>query len=186
MAENLDESELRVGDAERAQAETRLRDACVDGRLTLAEFSTRMDTALTARTRGELHAITRDLAAISMTPARSVTTARIQAILGENKRSGRWHAEGQVEIVAVMGNCTVDLRNAEIAGEEIVLNVRAVMSDVKIYVPKGVQVAMEDMSILSSNKDTRSADAVLPEGPIVRVRGYGVMSSLEVTSGEPR
>ena len=184
MAQNEDDG-FRVSDSEREQAEMRLREACVDGRLTLAEFSTRIDTALTARTRGELRAITSDLAAAARPPSRSAVTARIRAILGENKRSGRWRAQGEVEIIAVMGDCKIDLRDAEIIGDEVVLNVRALMSDVKIYVPKGVHVAMEETSVMSSSKDVRAGGIALAESPTVRIRGVSLMSSLEVMSEEP-
>src|SRR5215211_4461877 len=57
------DDERLIGDAERAAAEAQLREACVDGRLTLTEFSDRMDAALVARTAGQLCAATRDLPA---------------------------------------------------------------------------------------------------------------------------
>ncbi len=50
-----------VGDAEREHAVTSLRDHCTAGRLTLDEFSERVDAALGSRTRGELEATLDDL-----------------------------------------------------------------------------------------------------------------------------
>jgi hypothetical protein len=55
--------ELRASDAERDVVATRLREAHAEGRLSVAEFSERLDAALTARTRGDLEALTRDLPA---------------------------------------------------------------------------------------------------------------------------
>jgi hypothetical protein len=184
MIPNPDDN-MRATDAERAQAEVHLREACVDGRLTLAEFSTRMDTVLIARTRGQLKAITADLGATPAAPARAPIATRIRAILGEKLRSGRWRAEGAVEITAVMGNCQIDLRDAEIIGDEVLLNLRALMSEVKICVPRGVQVVMEETAGMSSSKDVRPSGTPLPEGPIVRIRGVSIMSSVEVTSEQP-
>lgn len=44
----IDHGRVLLADADREQALTILRDACVDGRLTLEEFSERADTVLTA------------------------------------------------------------------------------------------------------------------------------------------
>ena len=55
------ETELRASDAERDVVATRLREAHAEGRLTVEEFSERLDAALAARTRGDLDALTRDL-----------------------------------------------------------------------------------------------------------------------------
>ena len=62
--------QLRASDAERDLAADRLREAHAEGRLTVEEFSERLDAALAARTRGDLEALTRDLPAPSV-PARS-------------------------------------------------------------------------------------------------------------------
>ncbi|MGI8551106.1 MAG: DUF1707 SHOCT-like domain-containing protein [Dehalococcoidia bacterium] len=180
------DDDLLVGDTERTAAEIHLREACVAGRLTLAEFSTRMDSALAARTHRQLRVVIQDLPALPLAPTRSVATSPIVAILGEHKRSGRWRVEGQVDILAVMGSCAIDLRHAEIIGSEVNLNVRAIMADVKIFVPRGLQVVVEGLSILSSSKVLRAGDPPLPESPVVRVRGISLISSVEVTDDDPR
>ncbi|MGE3601712.1 MAG: DUF1707 domain-containing protein, partial [Dehalococcoidia bacterium] len=174
------DDERLIGDADRAAAEAQLREACVDGRLTLAEFSDRMDAALIARTAGQLRAATRDLPAVPIA-ARSAPISAIRAVLGEKKRTGRWRAEGALDVVAVMGSCAIDLRNAEIIGDELILNVRSVMAEVKIYVPAGVPIVMEETTILGSSKDLRADDPTPLHAPMIRIRGYGVMSNVEVT-----
>jgi hypothetical protein len=55
--------QLRASDAERDAVATRLREAHAEGRLSVEEFSERLDAALAARTRGDLEALTRDLPA---------------------------------------------------------------------------------------------------------------------------
>jgi|SRR4051794_15422769 hypothetical protein len=52
---------IRVGDAERGETESRLRDAHVEGRLTLDELSDRLEQCWTARTREDLDRLTEDL-----------------------------------------------------------------------------------------------------------------------------
>lgn len=52
---------MRVSDAERAKVGQLLETAVAQGMITLDEFSERYDTALAARTRGELNAVLADL-----------------------------------------------------------------------------------------------------------------------------
>lgn len=53
--------DLRIGDAERDAAATRLRESYAQGRLTLDEFNERLSAALAATTERELSQVTRDL-----------------------------------------------------------------------------------------------------------------------------
>jgi Domain of unknown function (DUF1707) len=53
---------MRASDADRDRVVDALRAAAGDGRLTAEEFGERMEAALTSRTRGELAALTADLA----------------------------------------------------------------------------------------------------------------------------
>ncbi|MFI0370889.1 DUF1707 and DUF4870 domain-containing protein [Actinomadura sp. 1N219] len=53
--------DLRVSDAEREPVIERLQDAYADGRLDHDEFDMRMHLAMTAKTRNDLGAVTRDL-----------------------------------------------------------------------------------------------------------------------------
>jgi TM2 domain-containing membrane protein YozV len=53
-----------VSDAERNYVVSRLRQACVDGRLGVEEFSRRVDAALAARTAGQLAAAADDVPAL--------------------------------------------------------------------------------------------------------------------------
>ncbi|HLH23272.1 MAG TPA: DUF1707 domain-containing protein [Chloroflexota bacterium] len=57
----MDESQLRVGDAERRQATDALQRHYVEGRLTAEELAERVRQATAARTRAELDAVLRDL-----------------------------------------------------------------------------------------------------------------------------
>lgn len=55
------EVSLRISDAERAAAATRLRDACAEGRLTHEELADRLELVLSARTEADLEPLLRDL-----------------------------------------------------------------------------------------------------------------------------
>lgn len=53
--------DLRVGDSEREAVAAELREHYAQGRLTIEDFQRRLDAALTARTRGDLDRLIRDL-----------------------------------------------------------------------------------------------------------------------------
>lgn len=57
----VDIPEMRIGDAERDEAVSRLREHYAAGRLTAAEFEDRMSTAMAAHTRSELMPLFTDL-----------------------------------------------------------------------------------------------------------------------------
>lgn len=196
MGDERNESEQRAGDAERERAIATLRQATIEGKLTLEEFSDRMDSALAARTQHELATLTRDIGGsapvaagvASAPPARPAgrlpITSRITSIISENRRVGRWRAEGQVDVVAVMGEAKVDLRQAEIVGSELLVRVHSMMSEVKIYVPEGLDVRLNVGAVLSRSNDGREGTPILPGSPIVRIEGVCILSEVAVLSRE--
>ncbi|MGH3785806.1 MAG: DUF1707 SHOCT-like domain-containing protein [Pseudonocardiaceae bacterium] len=56
MAGDVEPHDLRVSDAEREHVGELLQRAVGQGRITVDEFTERMDAAMAARTRGELNA----------------------------------------------------------------------------------------------------------------------------------
>lgn len=190
----MNERNLLVGDRERERAVERLRDACADGRLTLAEFSARMDAALTARTGTDLATLTADIAAPAVeSPRRRTATHRMTAILSSAKQRGRWRAAEQITATAVMGECVLDLRTAEVAGMELDIDATAIMGTVKILVPEGAEVEMDGWCLLGSRehgKDPNFFDRIRhllaatpadrPPLPLIRVRTRIVMGEIKV------
>ena len=88
-------SRLRASDEDRDRALDVLRAAAGDGRLTAEEFGERMEAALSARTLGDLAALTADLTAPQ---AREVT--RIDQRLGSVRQAGRWLVPRRLDLRA--------------------------------------------------------------------------------------
>ena len=90
----------------------------VTGRLTVAELDERIESALTARTRGELAALTADLPAVPG-HANSVT-AQVKDVVrldyqgGNATRRGQWMVPARMEIRAVGGTVKLDFTDAVI------------------------------------------------------------------------
>jgi len=133
---------ILASDAERERACTVLREASVDGRLTLDEFSQRIGRALAARTRDQLVEVTRDLPAVL--PPQAVRRPPVRwsvAVLGGVERRGFWRVGELSWAVAFMGGCNLDLRGAAISAPVITINAISVMGGVDVIVPPGVEVA---------------------------------------------
>src|SRR6058998_94524 len=107
----MDDPSLRVSDADREQAVAALREHLLAGRLTLAEFSERVEAALTARVGGELARVQEDLPAVVPETARSHRKpARFTAALfGRAVRRGRLRLRGRAVAASVFGDLDFDL-----------------------------------------------------------------------------
>ena len=141
-----DASSLRVSDAERDQTLRTLGEHAAVGRLTLDELEERSSRALAAKTRGELATLTGDLPqeAGQDRPAPAMAKKPVRwmvAIMSGSQRRGRFRAIGSINAIAIMGGDEIDLREAEIEGGELTLNLVAVMGGATIYIPDSVELA---------------------------------------------
>ncbi|WP_459803849.1 DUF1707 SHOCT-like domain-containing protein [Herbidospora sp. RD11066] len=177
---------MRASDSEREAVVERLRVASTEGRLTLAELTDRTEAAYLAQTQGELAQITADLPggapAPSYAPVKAPGKARqwFVAVMGDTKRKGKWRVDSEIGAVAVMGDVTIDLREAEVRSNEVDIVATCVMGDIKIIVPDGVDVQLSGVTIMGDKK-VRVAEA--PPGqnvPVIRIRGYVVMGDIKV------
>lgn len=181
---------VRPSDADREVAEARLKTAVADGRLTLEEFADRMGFALSAESSDELSRVTSDLPAVrdEKAPAasapgrtRSRTTQRwLVAVMGGFSTARRWRPARTTNAVAVMGGGEVDLRTAEIEGDEITINAIAVMGGIEVIVPRGVDVEMGGFAFMGGRECTVDESSLVEGAPLVRVNGYALMGGIEV------
>ena len=158
---------VRASDAEREAVVERLRVAAVEGRLTLGELTERTGAAYTATTRGELVPITADLPEVPSSPAvpaRPTGGDRewVVAVMGDSRREGRWRVERPLSAVAVMGDVVLDLRGAEVPHGNVDITAVAVMGDVKVYVPDGVDVELSGFAVMGDKKVR--VRAAVPQG----------------------
>ena len=179
MVSQPDES-LRVSDAERDATLRTLGEHAAVGRLTLAELEDRAGQALEARTRGELSALTSDLPA-DQAPARARQPVRwMVAIMGGSHRRGRFRAVGSINAVAIMGGDEIDLRDAEIEGGELTLNLFAVMGGANIYLPDSVEIEVGGFSVMGGHEEIGGQRSPRPGAPMVRIRIYNLMGGATI------
>ena len=184
-----DES-LRVSDAERDVTLRALGDHAAVGRLTLDELEERSGRALAAKTRGELAALTSDLPAggaqASGSPAltRDARAKRpvrwMVSIMSGSHRRGRFRAVGSINAVAIMGGDEIDLRDAEIEGGELTLNLFALMGGANIYVPDSVDLDVGGFSLMGGHEEVGRELSPRPGAPLIRIRVYNLMSGATI------
>ncbi len=173
-------AEIRASDLERERTCERLREATVEGRLTLDEFSERFMLAQQARSRGELDATVRDLPALAR-PTREVPPANLTAVFGSIERSGAWRLAPRTAVTAVFGSCKLDLRRATISSDVTEIHVNVYFGSLDLIIPEGVEIDVEAAVILGG-REVKLAHPTSPSDyrPLIRVTGAVALGSVNI------
>jgi hypothetical protein len=182
---------LRVSDSERDATIRALGDHAAVGRLTLDELEERASKALAAKTRGDLAALTTDLPAEAQPASAPEVKVRkpvrwMVAIMSGSHRRGRFRAVGSINAVAIMGGDEIDLREAEIEGGELVVNLFALMGGATIYIPDSVEVEVGGFSLMGGNTEIGSRRRPRQGAPVIRIRAYNVMGGATIFRTPPQ
>lgn len=174
---------VRVSDTDRDAAIELLKERTADGTLTLDEFAERVDSALRARTREALDAITADLAGTRPKPAtRRTPTHSVVSVMAGAGKKGRWRCGERVVAVAVMGGCVIDFRGAEIDADEVHVTAVAVMGGIDIVVPEGIDVGLDGLPIMGGKSAQIKDVPRLPGSPRILVHAFPIMGGVTVRS----
>jgi len=175
---------LRASDAERERAVLALRDGAAEGRLTFDELARRVELAYGATSGGELEQLVADLPAPipPASPGRPVRKRRRWsiAIMGGVDRRGRWLPAPRSVAVALMGGVDLDLRDATIEEDELVITAVAVMGGIDVIVPEGVEVHLSGFAVMGGNDQQFGSTPVRPGTPVVHVRAFSLMGGVDV------
>jgi hypothetical protein len=165
-----------------------LTDAVSDGRLSHEEHSERVSAALSARTLGELAALTGDLAAPEHQPVQLDGGRPVAALFSGAQRRGRWVVPPEVTCVAAFGEIVLDLTEAILTDRHVVITVYGLLGRVRIVVPAGVEVVMNGTDLLGRQRGGTSRRVpVSSDIPVVEVRGYLALTEvLARTPPRPR
>jgi len=114
------------------------------------------------------------------------------AVLSGCDRRGAWLVCPTHTAFALMGGVTLDLRQAQFATREVVVNASAIMGSVDLTVNAGTRVVVEGTGIMGSFEEgrARTEPDLRADSPVVRVRGLALMGAVTVVRkpmpGEPR
>ncbi|MFJ4004112.1 DUF1707 domain-containing protein [Streptomyces sp. NPDC090023] len=192
--------DLRASDADRERVAEILRDGLAEGRLDMAEFEERLESAYQARTYGELAPLTRDLPApgVSATPVSFTkhpvddgswasritggegTSTGAVAVLSGFQRKGRWTMPKKFSCFAFMGGGEIDLREACFADREVEINCIAVMGGLEVIVPPGVEVVVRGIGIMGGFEHLAPEEPADPGAPRVIITGFAFWGGVGV------
>jgi hypothetical protein len=180
---------IRASDAERDATVDRLSAATGDGRLTLAEFSQRMDQATTARTRAELDRLVADLPAGAAPAAAAGRAPAAPASwhvspIGGLRVSGPWRMARHEIVVSLVGGAQLDLSQAELAAPEVTLTKVSLVGGVRIGVPTGIRVEVSGFSLVGGTRVERGPEPG-PGAPTVHVRAFSLVGGTRIWRSGP-
>ncbi|MGN6680058.1 MAG: DUF1707 SHOCT-like domain-containing protein [Streptosporangiaceae bacterium] len=150
---------LRASHQDRDRVIEMLRVAAGGGRLTHEELEERIEIAFSARTYGELAALTEDLpvsgqalaTASSATPAVPKDVVRLETRSGNLTRVGRWVVPRRIEAKVTSGNIKLDFTEAAIPHSTIDIEAEVRSGNLILITKPGIAVDTDDVAIRSGN-----------------------------------
>ncbi len=148
-------AELRASHTDRDEVVEKLRVAAGDGRLTPEELDDRLEAALTARTFGELAALTADLPAAGtsagVAPPQAAELLKFDQWGGNAVRTGRWVVPASIEARVVGGNVKLDFTEALISSPMLQIEAEVQGGNLILVVKPGITVEANDLAMLGGN-----------------------------------
>jgi hypothetical protein len=153
-----------------------LRVAAGDGRLTPEELDERLEAALTAKTYGELSALTADLPEAgrpaTAAPAQAKDLVRFDQRGSNTTRSGRWVVPASIEARVIGGNVTLDFTQAVITYPTLPLEAEVRGGNLILIVRPGITVDTDDLTVIGGNVRFRTGtDQPAPNALRVELSG---------------
>lgn len=185
-------------EAERHQAIRALSAAVTAERLPVEQFESRLALVRQAPNRATLDAIIADLTptdeydppvqihhhpdyAAAADPVAPAEVLRVSAILSSSKRAGSWTVPYRLEAKVLLGDLTIDLRDAVFFADTLEIELDVLLGNLVLIVPAGTQVENEcEERWSSTTHSTRSTRGSQPIGLLVRIGGRVRWSSVEI------
>jgi Domain of unknown function (DUF1707) len=146
-----DPRDFRVSDAEREHVVGLLQKAIGRGLITLDEFTERTDTALAARTRGQLNAVLLDLPGVVHNEVAPVERVELKATMSSLNRKGTWVVPRSLVVRNRMGSTDLDFRDASISHEVVDIELDVTAGSVKLVLPDGATVNADAVELAAGS-----------------------------------
>jgi hypothetical protein len=176
--------DLRASDSDRERVVALLAQATADGRLTLDEHAHRVQRAYTARTLGDLAALTNDLALPEGQPLRLDNSRTVTAFFATERRDGRWVVPDRLVLTAIGGQVVIDLREAMLHSLRTTIYATALGGQVNLLVPAGVAVITR--SVTGGPAEPGSEPPLAPGTPVIELHTLTVLGRIHVRTPRPR
>jgi hypothetical protein len=173
--------ELRASDADRNQAIAELREHTAAGRLTLEEFSERVDRVVAATTLSELDETRSDLpAAVPAEQVRRRPKGFTGVAFGNTQRTGRWRLPRRALALSLFGDLDLDLRQAELSGARASITALVLFGNIDVYVPESVDVDLGGLTVFGHRRDWGRDLPPHPGAPLVDVRMFSLFGTADL------
>jgi hypothetical protein len=152
-------SDLRASHQDRDRIVEMLRVAAGDGRLTAEELDQRLESALTARTYGELALLVADLpdahgsaaAPVPVAVSKPKDLVRIDCRSGDAKRDGHWIVPQRIEVRVTSGSVKLDFTEAVVTAPLLHIDAEVRSGNLTLVTKPGIVVDTDDVSVRSGN-----------------------------------
>ncbi|MEU2042792.1 DUF1707 SHOCT-like domain-containing protein [Nocardia niwae] len=182
----MGDRELRVSDAEREHVGQLLQRAVGLGMLSLGEFTERMDTALAAKTRGELNAVLIDLPGVRLVgqpaappsafvnnspayarqaPGSNAMGNVIRSRLSGVSRRGAWQVPPTLHLNNWLSGVTLDFTGAIMSTQVVELRVDDFFGSITLIVPAEATVDLNGLELIGSSVNNKVRTGP-PLGPL--------------------
>ncbi|RCV52189.1 DUF1707 SHOCT-like domain-containing protein [Marinitenerispora sediminis] len=156
----------RFTEDDRATAVQRLQEAYAEGHISHEEMDGGLQSALTARTRGEL------ISALSALPAGPAeTTSTLAAASGRIRRRGAWRVPRFLKVVSAYGRVRLDLSRAVIEHPVVDIELQLGTGGARITVPRDAVVDFDGLRTTWKFPRYKPRPNVRPGGPTIRISG---------------
>jgi hypothetical protein len=113
----------------------------------------------------------------------AATPEQMTAVLSQDARVGHWRVPAQLSARSVLGECRIDMQDAILTSHTTVIEARATLGSVEIFVPEGVEVRLSGKAILGEKSST-VRQATVPGAPVVEVRATAIIGGVKVRPAE--
>lgn len=175
----MSELSPRVSDADRDRAVQHLREHLVEGRLTLEEFSERVELAYRARSADELAVAGDSLPAVRGSGRRRRAARITAALFAHVVRRGRLRLPRLSAVLSVFSDVDLDLRDAQVARATASVATLVAFGNVDVYVPEGVEVDLVGLTVFGHRREW-GRDPARGDAPLVRVWVLALFGTVDV------
>jgi hypothetical protein len=173
--------ELRASHADRDRAVDALRVAAGDGRLSAEELDTRLESALSARTLGELAGLTADLPITPAAQGKDVLVVEQHG--GRYVREGRWPVPARIELRTQLCKVTLDFTYAVITSNVLRIDTDMVHGKLFIVSSPGIVIDTDGLNLTYSKLKLHANSAAAD--PRLRIELAGKLLHAKIIEQRP-
>jgi hypothetical protein len=159
-----------------------LREHLLAGRLTLEEFSERVEIAYGAQVGRELElagdGLPEATSASAVAPRRKPTRVTA-AVLSHVVRRGRLRLRGWTVATAAFSDLDLDLREAELDRPDTAITAFVAFGNLDVYVPEGIDVRVGGFGLVGHRRDW-GRDLARADAPVIRIRAVSLFGTVDI------